>query len=161
MSLNPVYPEALRRLQHRAKLLDLGCGLGQDIRKLIHDGAPARDVYGCDASQGLIDADYDLFRDRSTLPNAIIVADAFDSEACMPPGSEAEVDIVAAGSIFHLFGWQEQLEVAERIVGCMRSRPGLLVFGHHLGHVHAGTYPFGLDSGKMIFKHDEASFKRL
>lgn len=41
MSLSPVYDEVLCRLKKGEKLLDLGCCFGQDIRKLVHDGAPS------------------------------------------------------------------------------------------------------------------------
>lgn len=158
----PVYADVLLRMRgHGEKLLDLGCGLGQDIRKLIHDGAPAANVYGCDAMRGLADAGYDLFQDRSRLPNAILIADIFATEPPTLAGPEGEVDMVFAGSIFHLFDWQQQAAIAERIVKHLQTRTGSLVFGHHLGHLHAGNYPYGLDSSSTIFKHDEQSFQRL
>ena len=41
MSLSPTYGNVLSRLKGGDKLLDLGCCLGQDIRKLVYDGVPS------------------------------------------------------------------------------------------------------------------------
>ena len=162
MSRNPAYPEVLRSMREReAKLLDVGCGLGQDVRKLIYDGAPAANVYGCDSTSGLVEAGYRLFQDRSFLSNPILVADIFADGPPTLAGPPGAIDVAFAGSFFHLFDWSKQMVVAEKMVKHLCARRGSLVFGHHLGHLRAGIYPYGLDSSSTIFKHDVQSFQRL
>lgn len=47
--------------------LDLGTCLGQDVRKLIFDGAPVDSVYGTDLLAEFVEIGYDLFRDEEKL----------------------------------------------------------------------------------------------
>ncbi|TGO50348.1 hypothetical protein BOTNAR_0396g00010 [Botryotinia narcissicola] len=42
---NPVYPEILKRVQAGEILIDVGCFLGHDLRRLIYDGAPSDKIY--------------------------------------------------------------------------------------------------------------------
>ncbi|KAF1354047.1 hypothetical protein BDV97DRAFT_396832 [Delphinella strobiligena] len=44
----PIYPEVLSRVQSGESFLDVGCCFGQDIRKLVFDGAPSNKIYGSD-----------------------------------------------------------------------------------------------------------------
>ena len=108
MSRHPLYPEVLSRLRqtpdypttrptpslridgsssgikytHRRpqKFLDLGCCLGQDLRKLVVDGAPAENLHGLDLEGRFIDLGYDLFRDHETLQSRFVVADLQNHE---------------------------------------------------------------------------------
>ena len=48
ISIHPCYSRVLATLaapDAQANLLDLGCCFGQDIRKLVHDGAPAINLF--------------------------------------------------------------------------------------------------------------------
>src|ERR1700712_3668202 len=61
--------------------LDLGCCLGQDVRKLLFDGVDPTRVYGADLRPEFIDMSYELFRDEDKLPRSehfIAPADVFD-----------------------------------------------------------------------------------
>lgn len=161
MSLSPVYDEVLSRLKEDESLIDLGCCFGQDIRKLVHDGAPSEKLFGTDLNGGLIAAGFDLFLDRETLRSKFFVADI-----CQPDGTdmaalEGQLNMVFAGSFFHLFDWDTQSAVAKTLVGILQARPNSMIFGHHLGNVHAGMYPYGLSPSGSIFKHDVASFQQL
>lgn len=161
MSLSPIYTLVLSRLRKGETLLDLGCGLGQDIRKLIQDGTPKENLHGVDLSQGLIDAGFDLFLDTESLRSYVFRADIFKQGNARLTKLEGQIDVVFAGSFFHLFDWDEQILVAKRIVELLRARPGSMVFGHQLGHLRAGTYPYGLTSERNIFKHDVPSFVQM
>lgn len=44
----PSYSSVLERLKGGAKYVDIGCCLGQDIRRLVADGAPAENLYGAE-----------------------------------------------------------------------------------------------------------------
>lgn len=71
------------------------------------------------------------------------------------------MDIIFVGSFLHLFDWDQQVSVAKAIVKLLQPRPNSMAFGHHLGSVHSGTYPYGLRPSASIFKHDIASFQQL
>lgn len=44
----PSYGTMLQRLKAGAKYVDIGCCIGQDIRKLVADGAPGENLYGAE-----------------------------------------------------------------------------------------------------------------
>lgn len=66
-----IYPEILERVKFGDKFLDLGCALGQELRHLVHDGAPSTNLYGCDLTPDLINVGYDLFNDHATLQSQL------------------------------------------------------------------------------------------
>jgi hypothetical protein len=43
-----IYQQVLERVKNGENFLDLGCCLGQEIRKLVFDGAPSVNTYGSD-----------------------------------------------------------------------------------------------------------------
>ncbi|KAJ3485915.1 hypothetical protein NLG97_g6721 [Lecanicillium saksenae] len=46
------YPSILSRVKSGAVFLDLACCMGQELRKLAHDGAPSENTYGADLYGG-------------------------------------------------------------------------------------------------------------
>ncbi|KAJ5287036.1 hypothetical protein N7478_002722 [Penicillium angulare] len=63
LSHSPIYPKVIEEIRARSFFLDMGCGLGQDIRRLILDGAPAEHLVGLDIEPAYIDLGYELFKD--------------------------------------------------------------------------------------------------
>lgn len=106
-------------------------------------------------------AGYDLFLDRNSLRTQFFVADIFDQVSLDMAALEGQMDIIFAGSFFHLFDWDQQCAVAKVIVRLLQPHRNSMVFGHHLGNIQAGSYPYGLSSSGTIFKHDVASFQQL
>ncbi|MCJ1306725.1 hypothetical protein MMC25_000368 [Agyrium rufum] len=153
------YQEILTRLKNGEKLLDLGCALGQDIRRLVYDGAPSENIYGLDLSGGLIDAGYDLFLDKDTLRSKFITADILKDSA-PTEALEDQIDLVFASSFFHVFDWDQQMIISKRLVGFLRKKPGSEIFGHHLGHISPDSYPLGLQAGN-VYGHDASSLQRM
>ena len=47
--LDHEYEHILRRVVAGARILDLGCGLGQDLRRLAADGAPTENMFATGA----------------------------------------------------------------------------------------------------------------
>ena len=58
--------------------MDLGCGLGQDLRVLVRDGTPAENLVGLDLMREYIDLGYELFQDRERLSSTFIAQDFFE-----------------------------------------------------------------------------------
>ncbi|KAK7723900.1 hypothetical protein SLS64_000231 [Diaporthe eres] len=78
LSKKPSYERLLERLRDGATYLDVGCCIGQDIRKLVHDGAPGGSLHGAELQEGFIGLGYDFFRDRDTLGATLVQADVFN-----------------------------------------------------------------------------------
>ena len=109
----------------------------------------------------MIAAGYELFLDEETLRSRLFVADIFQHDSGLLKEMKGQVDIVFAGSFFHLFDWEQQSIVAKALVKLLEPVSNCMIFGHHMGSVHAGAYPHGLSSSNLIFKHDVASFREL
>jgi SAM-dependent methyltransferase len=159
ISSNPLYASTiLPRLKQnlpQALLLDLGCGLGQDVRKLLHDGVSASRVYASDLSSDFLELGYDLFRDRDRLDHMhFLPADIFDDS----PGSKlrewnGNFDIIHVSSFFHLFDGERQKWAIGRVIQLLKDQPGTLVVGHQIG---ADTQ--GVPQGTKMYRHDPGSW---
>ena len=171
MSLHPAYANILSQLKasegkavvERKKLLDLGCCFAQDIRKLIHDGAPADSLYACDFKPEFVDLGYQLFADKTSCKAHFIVADVFKDDSDLTK-LKGQIDFVHASGFFHLFTWDDQVKVAKRIVEVLKPQHGSIVFGSQVGNVKGQEVqePIWTDPGKHpAWRHDVESFKKL
>lgn len=137
----PIYPTILTRLKSdpSSVYLEVGCGLAQDIRKLIADGAPAAQLRGTDLQAGLMASGHDLFRDAEKLPlsdgsnvqgKTFVAADFLDDSDASPLKAwEGSVDIVHASMFLHCFELPTQVRACKRIVALLRPQPGSLFVG--------------------------------
>lgn len=155
---HPQYKNVLNRLQSSGhKLLDVGCCFGQEMRKLVYDGAPAELLYGIDIEPTFISLGYELFKDHGKLQSTFIVGDIFDLDL---DNFRGEIDIVLAKAFFHLFSWEQQVLIGQLLVSLLKSRPGSMVFGMHLGSVKPGEYKLG-PKGPMTFRHSPDTLAEL
>ena len=145
------------------KLLDVGCMFGQDLRKMVYEGAPVSSVYGTDLRGDYFPLGYALFKDETIIPSDhFIAADIMDpfSPLCRFNG---DLDVILAKSLFHCFDYQAQVELAMRFIALLKPQPGSRAVGQNLGHISAGDYTaphkdVGLPS---MFLHNVESFTRL
>src|SRR5436853_3390979 len=166
LSLNlyrhPKYAAVLLKVKDGAKLLDLGCCVGQDIRKLIFDGAPSEYLYGSDLFLGYLDIGYQLFRDKGSCRARFFAADIFDEDNALKE-FKGKFDIIHTGLFFHLFDWKQQVEAAIRTVRLMQDKPGTMLLGSQVGALVPGErrLQMGLQSKqkKAVYLHDAASFE--
>ena len=71
------------------------------------------------------------------------------------------VSAIFAGSFFHLFGEEQQTEIARKFGGLLSPEPGSMVIGSHAGRVEKGYFvPTGQKKYK-IFCHSEESWRLL
>jgi hypothetical protein len=127
------YDEALGRLKASSStetLLDRACCVGQVIRKFVVDGVDSHRLLGADLHPEFIDIGYDLFNDRDRLKATIVSGDIFDPKDAGFAQIEGKASIVHAQAFFHLFDWEGQIAVAQRIAGLLRSDvENAMVFG--------------------------------
>jgi hypothetical protein len=67
-------------VKNGGSFLDIGCCFAQDIRKLVHDGAPADSLWGAELVPDFIDLGYELFNDKTSLGANFMVANIFDAD---------------------------------------------------------------------------------
>lgn len=145
LSKLPAYPSILNRLKSdpSSVYLEVGCGLAQDVRKLVADGAPAAQLRGTDLQAGLMACGQDLFRDAEKLPlgdggdvqgKTFVAADFLDESDASPLRAwEGGADIVHASMFLHCFELPTQVRACKRIVALLKPRPGSLFVGRSGG----------------------------
>ena len=165
LSKHPLYSSILSRLsspQSTWTLLDLGCCFGQDIRKLVHDGALSSHLHGIDIDAAFIDFGYDLFLDRDTLKSTFSTADLFhEPSADLLEKIGGGVDIVNAASFYHLFNWEQQIHLAKNVIRLLKPVRGAMLLGRQVGSITPGEYPQMKKDGTTTYWHDVGSWERL
>ena len=143
----------------QATLLDIGCCLAQDLRKLVSDGAIAENVYACDLEYGFIDLGYELFADRDTLKSHFFAADIFDESGRLSE-SDGMFDFVHVGSFLHLFTQENQIRACKRIIKLLKPHDGSTIFGRQMGNLNAMAIQNFLHGGTM-WQHDPSTFEHM
>ena len=163
LSLSTRYPEIVRRLKEdNHRLLDLGCCVGQDIRRLVADGVPPQQLMGADLDRGFIDLGYELFSDgpssASPLSTEFIIGDIFDP--AFATAQRGTFDIVNANMFLHVFDLKKQMEAANRIAELLAPKPGSLVVGRQLGS-EEGKEEKNSAGSWNVFRHNVQTFKDM
>lgn len=159
-----------------ALFLDLGTGLGQEVRGIIAAGAPAQRVRGVELEPAFHELGFELFRDAERLGNGngngsgsgsssevMLVGDILlDSGAGSLDGLYGKMSVLHAASFLHLWDWDGQVDVAGRMVRLMQDRIGVRMLGRQIGSVRAGAKVHETNkNGQTMWKHDPASFAAL
>ncbi|QIW95549.1 hypothetical protein AMS68_001067 [Peltaster fructicola] len=157
---HPLYAEVLRRMRTGDQiLLDLGCAVAQDIRRLVADGVDSSKCYGSDLLLEFLDLGYELFNDKETLKTHFIEADIFDEDSELNQLNH-KVDIINASSFFHLFGWEQQKQIARRCTKLLTGRKDNLIIGRQVGNDESGEVP-KRDGQGARFRHNIESWRRM
>lgn len=161
LSQSPRYGEVLQRLGKGDTLLDIGCCFGQELRKLVDDGVPSKQLFGIDLEPIFVRFGYELFRDKQKFQATFLTGDMFQH---LPDAFETlngKIDIVWASSFLHLFGWEDQLALCIRIVGFLKRETGSMILGRQLGSVVPGNFPLQDLMQAKPYWHSPTSFQRL
>ena len=122
------YPRALRGT---GRLLDYGCGTGDNVRQLIRDGFPRERITAFDVNWASIDLGFDLYRDREEMHELFVVSGTF-------PFGSAEFGMVYSASVFHVIA--DDGEFGKYLANALSSlRPGGVLFGSTLGLVEGAV----------------------
>ncbi|KAI9709808.1 MAG: hypothetical protein M1812_007600 [Candelaria pacifica] len=160
-----LYPTLIQRLKNGQKFLDLGCCFGQEIRKLVSDGVPSENLYGTDLQADFLRLGYELFLDRESLKSTFIAADIFsdDDESSELKGLDGKIDIVYAGSFFHLFDLEYQIKIAKRIINFLKpeSNSDVLILGRQVGYEIPIERESHASPSGTNFRHNVATLKDM
>lgn len=157
ISKHPAYNTILERLKNNAKLIDIGTFIGQDLRRLVIDGAPSSNIYAIDIVNHW-DVGFEMYRDQEKFHAHFIKTDI------LYPNSELQelngkMDIIWITHVLHQWTWEGQVLAAKSLV--QLARVGSLVAGYQVG-LEVGTHQPATELMKAdSFLHDPASFARM
>ena len=114
-------------LKYGGKLLDYGCGTGDDIRTLIKDGFSKKNITGYDINWGNINIGFDFYLDQEEIKDLFMVSKEF-------PFEDASFDIVYSGSILHVLSKIENVKAYLKHAYAVLKSDGIL-FGSTLGKI--------------------------
>jgi hypothetical protein len=118
-------------------------------------------MYGSDLRGEYFDIGYELFRDRETFKATFLAADVFADESPLTRLA-GTLDVIYAGSFFHLFDGARQFAAALRCVQLLAPRAGSLLVGRQVGNERAGEYVVrGRGFEYSRFRHDADSWREL
>ena len=98
---NTYYQDILNRSKNKT-ILDIGCGLGQDLRKMSLDGVPQKFLFGLDIEQEFINLGYELFGDKSSSKITFITTNILDIEKFHQLKEKMTFDIIYTSAVIHL-----------------------------------------------------------
>ena len=126
--------------------------MGSDVRKIVSDGYPAKNVIGVDLRQEFLDLGYRLY--DSAWGINFFTSDIFEVPYPTPKGTPAaniplsdvkslselrgRITHFYTGALFHLFDEPTQHALALRVAALLKREPGAIVFGRHQGLAEAG-----------------------
>ncbi|KAI0444063.1 hypothetical protein F4803DRAFT_512518 [Xylaria telfairii] len=167
---SPGMQSAIERLKapgSQDTFLELGGFICQTIRQLAFDGVDSARLYGTDLHAEFIELGYEQFRDRQSLQATfvagdLLIPDADYASSAMATTFDGKMSIAHAANFFHLFSWDSQLVICERIVRFFRRGLGpenpAVLFGVHMGSLKPGDMRVG---AFRVFLHDQATFQSL
>ncbi|GAB7327547.1 hypothetical protein MBLNU13_g11411t2 [Cladosporium sp. NU13] len=152
----PAYPEIIQRVVQGQVLADIGCFIGHDLRHLVNDGAPARNLYGFDIID-FWDLGFEMFQDRDRFKAHFVQADIMAADSKLAE-FKGKLDITYIAQVLHQWNWDGQIEACKRLTSL--SKPGSLIVGNQIGNSTAQAIV--LDSIPLpLWRHNEQSFEKL
>jgi ubiquinone/menaquinone biosynthesis C-methylase UbiE len=114
-------------LKHEGTLLDYGCGTGDDIRALIKDGFPKKNITGYDVDWGNIKIGFDFYLDKEEIKDRFVVSKEF-------PFEDSSFNIVYSGSNLHVLSKIENVKAYLNHAFAVLKNNGIF-FGSTLGKI--------------------------
>lgn len=154
---NPVYPDILKRVQAGETLMDVGCFVGHDLRRLVYDGAPSDKLYAVDIISHW-DVGYEMFRDRGRFEAHFIEADIVSQSGKLTQ-LKGQIDIISITQVIHQWDWDGQINCCKQLTGFTKG-PGSMIVGNQIGNPKAQEVTLKSLVVPM-YRHNPESFAKL
>jgi hypothetical protein len=154
---SPIYKEILEKCKHeKAKVIDFGCCLGQDVRQLVYDGVPLDQIRGYELDPFFIEQGYELFLDGETMREnkTFTSGDIFDDKFL---DAVEPADYLYAGAFIHLFDAATQPDVCRRLTRLAKRA----ITGRQVGALVPAEHPGALSLNSKMMWHSPESFARM
>ncbi|KAK3698877.1 hypothetical protein LTR37_016754 [Vermiconidia calcicola] len=159
ISLSPAYATIVKRLQGGDSMVDIGCFVGGDFRRLVFNGAPLESMVGVDLVSHW-EVGYELFRDREKFRARFVEADLMTVEEDSGLQKlKGKMDIIHISAVLHQWDWDAQVTAVKKLI--LLSKPGSLVVGHQIGNAQARHVQNPALKTLLQSRHDPASFKEM
>lgn len=155
----PIYSEIVSRLKAGEALADIGAFIGQDLRRLVWDGAPSNKLYAVDIVSHW-DVGYFFFQDKDRFS-----AQYIDGDILRPSGELADLngklDMVNINCVIHQWDIPAQKEACAKLVALTKNQRGSLIMGAQAGT--SGGRKVGPDElvKSPFFMHSPDTWKKL
>ncbi|EFY95250.1 S-adenosylmethionine-dependent methyltransferase family protein [Metarhizium robertsii] len=144
-----------------AAILDIGCCIGQALRHLAHKGVHPSRLYGTDLRPEFIRIGNELFGDEQRGPT-FVAGDVLNADDSSLKELDGKVTLIHAAYFFHLFTWDDQVRIGERMVRFLQPGTGdAVVFGRHIGTLRPRELEVPTTRASRCYLHDGESFQRL
>ena len=151
---SPYYDE-IKNQSANKKILDIGCALGTDLRKMSLDGIPQNYLYGLDIEKGFVNLGYDLFNDKKTNKMTFIIGNILDKDFIQRMNLPTNFDIVYSSSVIHLLDNEQVKQFLSNIYTILRENG--IFFGQTTGLPEPQEIQEA--SGRHYFLHSGDSLK--
>jgi SAM-dependent methyltransferase len=157
---SPSYPKIVAHLKSNASVrhLDVGCCLGQDIRKLVLDGVPSSQITGLELEQTFIDLGFSLFKDKDHLKTKFLKANILTDVDTLSQ-FEGKMSSIYIGMVLVLFNYEEQKTVLRNLLKILVDDGTGILVGNTVGHKDGLAFPGMM--GKMTQLHNLETWKKL
>ena len=167
LSVLEIWPEVVEAAKEGKTVLDLGCGLGQDLRRLHTEVDGPAKLYGIDLSKATWELGCELFGDGNKpvaefrcvdlkIGHLVDLNTWVDKEGLLRE-LRRSTDVILMSQILDLFSWHEQIAIGETIAGL--SKVGTKVIGCTFGTVQGSACEGRTEDeyGSGRFYHDDCS----
>jgi SAM-dependent methyltransferase len=138
-----------------AKHLDIGCCVGQDIRKLVVDGVRSSQITAIELEPQFVELGYQLFLDKDRLQTRFFTANILTDDEVVKE-LEGQMSSVHMNLVLHLFTRDEQKKVLGNVLRILA--PGGILLGSTVANED------GIEQsllGKMTMRHNLRTWSAL
>ena len=151
------YSEVLSRVKNGQILVDVGCFIGHDLRRLAYDGAPSENLYGVDIVSHW-DVGFNMFQDQDRFRARFIEADILSSTDFALTALKGKVDIISVTQVIHSWDWACQVKATKALTTF--TKPGSMIVGNQIGNPTAQEVKLN-DLAVPMWRHNPDSWAKL
>lgn len=164
MMKNPFYSSVVKDINTKF-ILDVGCCVGSDMRRLILDGAQSDYMLGVDLEGDFFKIGFEIFQDQSKLPkNIFLQADIFEENFIEKIQGEMKMrklhnnrifqgfDLIQLGAVIHLLT-EEKIEFLLKLIYERLLKEGGSLVGQTIGTIATNGGGVG-DLNKFLHSKD-------